>query len=93
MLGRWAETLPVPVNTVLRSGYLAVATFFVLSGFVLARRYAGPGWTRRSLFRYGVSRFARIYPVYLLSLLLVAPMMVMDFRPAWIVNYMFLLQV
>ena len=58
----------------MRGGYLAVGTFFVLSGFVLARSYGPTVWNRRSLLRYGVGRFARVYPAYLLSLLIVAPM-------------------
>lgn len=55
------------------SGYLGVTFFFVLSGFVLAISYfetlRRPA--RRDLWRYGVARFARIYPLYLLVLLTV----------------------
>ena len=41
------------------AGYLAVTTFFVLSGFVLARTYVDTGVEReKSLVRYGVGRFA-----------------------------------
>ena len=52
------------------SGYLAVELFFLLSGFILAYTYAGqlkvPSDTRRFL----EARFARIWPVYAVSLLL-----------------------
>jgi peptidoglycan/LPS O-acetylase OafA/YrhL len=49
------------------SGYLAVALFFLLSGFILAYTYAGqiggPGDYRR----FWEARFARIWPVYVVS--------------------------
>ncbi len=73
MLGAWAESLPPAAQSLVRGGYLAVQTFFVLSGFVLAQNYAGASWSRRDLVKYGAARLARIYPVYLLSLMVVAP--------------------
>jgi peptidoglycan/LPS O-acetylase OafA/YrhL len=42
---------------------------------VLARSYASARWNRRSLVRFGVARFARIYPAYLFSLLVVSRFM------------------
>ncbi len=52
------------------SGYLAVPLFFLLSGFILAYTYEGqieqPGDHRR----FWEARFARIWPVYAVSLLL-----------------------
>jgi peptidoglycan/LPS O-acetylase OafA/YrhL len=52
------------------SGYLAVPLFFLLSGFILAYTYRGqierPGDSRR----FWEARFARIWPVYAVSLLL-----------------------
>jgi peptidoglycan/LPS O-acetylase OafA/YrhL len=65
----------------IRGGYLAVTTFFVLSGFVLAHGYARAEWTRGNLLRYGAARVARIYPVYLLSLAVVAPFIWADRTP------------
>lgn len=50
-------------------GYVAVTFFFVLSGFVLVYTYAG---RRLDLGRFWRLRLARLYPVYLLSLLLTA---------------------
>lgn len=73
MLESWTLTLPVQAQALVRGGYLAVQTFFLLSGFVLARSYARAGWTPKDLLNYGVARLARIYPVYLLSLLIVTP--------------------
>jgi peptidoglycan/LPS O-acetylase OafA/YrhL len=68
--------LPHPLYMIVRGGYMAVTTFFVLSGFVLARTYGATRLNGRSLWRYGVGRVARVYPVYLLSLLIVAPFIV-----------------
>ena len=82
-----AQTLPGPLQAIMRAGYLAVPTFFVLSGFVLARTYASTEWNPTNLWRYLLGRFARIYPVYLLSLLIVLPFIVKakDQPKGWLV--------
>jgi len=72
ILEQWEQSLPHIPQSLLRGGYLAVQTFFILSGFVLARSYATTHWNRQSLTRFATARFARIYPVYVLSLLVVA---------------------
>ena len=51
-------------------GYIGVNLFFVLSGFILVYTYAGTGVSPR---RFWQTRFARIYPAYVLSLLVSAP--------------------
>ena len=51
-------------------GYVAVSFFFILSGFVLVYTYGGKDFDLRRFWR---ARLARLYPVYLLSLLLAAP--------------------
>jgi peptidoglycan/LPS O-acetylase OafA/YrhL len=75
MLEQWETQLPHAAQSLLRGGYLAVQTFFILSGFVLAQSYASARWNLRSLIRFGVARFARIYPAYLFSLLVVSRFM------------------
>lgn len=75
MLQGLVSALPWWLANVVRGGYHAVGTFFVLSGFVLARSYSLPSWNQASLIRYGVARIARVYPVYLLSLAIVLPFM------------------
>jgi len=82
MLEPAAAAAPSPLFALIRGGYLAVTTFFVLSGFVLARSYREMDWSRRNLLRYGAGRVARVYPVYLLSLLVVAPFILADPAPA-----------
>jgi peptidoglycan/LPS O-acetylase OafA/YrhL len=51
-------------------GYVAVSFFFVLSGFILVYTYGGKEFDLRRFWR---ARLARLYPVYLLSLLLTGP--------------------
>src|SRR5215831_13548775 len=55
------------------NGNLAVAFFYLLSGFILAYTYEGKIENLRDYTRYLRARFARIYPVYLLALLLALP--------------------
>jgi peptidoglycan/LPS O-acetylase OafA/YrhL len=52
------------------NGYLAVPLFFLLSGFILAYTYEGQIERRGDHRRFWEARFARIWPVYALSLLL-----------------------
>lgn len=62
--------LPRPAEIFLTNGPLAVALFFLLSGFILAYTYECQidGTRNRKLF--WEARFARIYPIYLFSLVL-----------------------
>ena len=71
LLGTTIDALPASLATLIHGGYLAVQTFFLLSGFVLARSYARTQWDLGSWKRFAVARFARIYPVYLVSLCIV----------------------
>jgi peptidoglycan/LPS O-acetylase OafA/YrhL len=59
----------------LHTGYTGVNLFFVLSGFILAYTYCDPDRPPTvPAERFWVARFARIYPVYALGLVLVAPL-------------------
>jgi peptidoglycan/LPS O-acetylase OafA/YrhL len=62
--------LPWPIKIFLSNGYLAVALFFLLSGFILAYTYENQIAGLRNGLHFLEARFARIYPVYLLSLIL-----------------------
>jgi peptidoglycan/LPS O-acetylase OafA/YrhL len=71
---RWPLVGPGPLDRLLRGGTLGVSLFFVLSGFVLTHRYVNrgereKGWVTGYLRR----RIARIYPLYLVGLILVLP--------------------
>jgi len=81
-LESFARSLPLACCALIRGGYLAVTTFFVLSGLVLSRSYASTCWNSRSVLRYGLGRVARVYPVYLLSLAVMAPFIAADRTPS-----------
>ncbi len=53
----------------LTAGPVAVGYFYVLSGFVMALAYYHPG-VQFDFRNYGLARFSRIYPVYILSFVL-----------------------
>ncbi len=66
--------LPGPLwsHQLLGTGFVSVSFFFVLSGFILTVSYAGRPPKQR-LAAYAGGRFARLYPLYLLALLLMLP--------------------
>ena len=101
MLEAWTNALPGAGRSLVHGGYLAVQTFFILSGFVLTRSYARASWSRDDLVKYGAARFARIYPVYLFSLVVVSPFIFQAMmkpgrsgaeKAGLLVNYGFVLQ-
>lgn len=57
-------------HPVVTAGPIAVSFFFVLSGFIMAVAYYQPERPRINKGKYWLARFARIYPVYLLALIL-----------------------
>jgi peptidoglycan/LPS O-acetylase OafA/YrhL len=63
-------SLPRTLQTFLGNGYLAVNLFFILSGFILAYTYEGQIDGKMNRLHFWEARFARIYPVYFLSLVL-----------------------
>ncbi|MEI7557278.1 acyltransferase, partial [Candidatus Chlorohelix sp.] len=63
---------PLYFYSLIRNSFIGVSLFFVLSGFILCYTYypiLQKGLKGR-LWNFWVARFARIYPVYLLTLLL-----------------------
>ncbi len=84
MLFHFQQGINVPV---LRRGYLGVDLFFVLSGFILSHVY-GDSLARPDLASYLTFlkvRLARIYPVHLLTLLVLA--LVVIFVPHFTAPY------
>jgi len=61
---------PAPIVTFLSNGWSAVTLFFLLSGFILSYTYVGQIEKQGGKRRFWEARFARIYPVYFLSLVL-----------------------
>lgn len=80
LLEGWMQSLPMLWQNVVHGGYLAVGTFFVLSGFVLGQSYSAASWDSRSLLRYCAARYARVYPVYALSLLVMLPIIAAELQ-------------
>jgi len=70
---RTSGVLPEPVANFLANGYLGVPFFFILSGFILTHVYHGRLGSGEAVRRYAWARFARVYPVFFLSLLLMMP--------------------
>lgn len=62
--------LPWYVTKIIEHGNFGVNFFFTLSGFIIAYNYVGTRFEVRSFWR---SRFARVYPLYLLALLISVP--------------------
>ncbi|HWC00596.1 MAG TPA: acyltransferase [Bryobacteraceae bacterium] len=73
----WMPGAPPEALALLRTGYVAVTLFFILSGFVLAYNYPlDKKWSHYELSKFAIARFSRIYPAYFLGLLLVLPFIV-----------------
>jgi peptidoglycan/LPS O-acetylase OafA/YrhL len=64
---------PAPLRALAANGYVGVSLFFVLSGFILAYTYYEQPGVRPPLRAFYEARLARIYPVYLLGLLVALP--------------------
>jgi peptidoglycan/LPS O-acetylase OafA/YrhL len=57
---------------ILRDGWLGVDMFFILSGFVLSHAHPAEEWTLGTYGRFLQARIARIFPLHVVALLLVA---------------------
>jgi peptidoglycan/LPS O-acetylase OafA/YrhL len=64
---------PSPIVHLLSHGFNGVTFFFILSGFILQYIYRTSLGGRAATKKFYIARFARIYPVYLLSILLLVP--------------------
>jgi len=68
------------------AGPIAVGYFYVLSGFIMAIAYYKPDKSNQKAIskkKYWMARFARIYPVYLLALLLIVGAKYKDLAQNW----------
>ena len=60
-------------------GYVFVSFFFLISGFILSYNYAHrPGGVRKTDF--WMARISRLYPVYLFTMLISIPMLMLEWR-------------
>ena len=61
-----------PFDKIFQAGPIAVSYFYALSGFIMAIAYYRPKSPENfNKWKYWLARFARIYPVYFIALLLV----------------------
>lgn len=67
---RWPITETRLLKNILDQGAIGMSLFFMLSGFVLAYRYADG---KTSVKSYFANRFARIYPIYMTAALVTLP--------------------
>jgi peptidoglycan/LPS O-acetylase OafA/YrhL len=74
----WRYWSPGPMRMLASSGGAAVSFFFILSGFILTYTYARPGAPAIAIRPYYAARFARVYPVYALGLLVSAPLFIAE---------------
>ncbi len=70
-----------PFAPIVNAGYISVSFFIMLSGFVLAYNYAERARSGRlDSMRFWKARWTRLYPVYLLSLILGWRMVVREYH-------------
>jgi peptidoglycan/LPS O-acetylase OafA/YrhL len=77
LLPDMAAASPGVVKNFLDLGFISVGFFFTLSGYILSHIYLRPGMLV-DRHRFWLSRFARIYPLFFVSLLLDLPHLLTD---------------
>ena len=75
----WARHPAVTLYPLIDIGYVFVSFFFLISGFILSYNYAHrEGGVR--VRDFWMARFSRLYPVYLLTMLISLPMLLLEWR-------------
>ncbi len=73
---------PAPVRNFFCRGGEGVLFFFLLSGFILTVVYAGRPLRGEGLRAFYLARFARVYPLYLLAVLITVPIAYLTYKGA-----------
>jgi hypothetical protein len=88
----FSERINAPqfISTFLYNGKIGVSMFFVLSGFILTYNYTKIFANQFNFKVFFLARFARIYPVYLLALIIMLPILpkALDWLSAMCVLFM-----
>ncbi|HEX4137779.1 MAG TPA: acyltransferase [Bryobacteraceae bacterium] len=67
----WLSRQSTPVAMLFDTGFVAVGMFYFLSGFILSYNYTrDASWTKPQRNSFAIARFARVYPIYALGLLM-----------------------
>ena len=61
------------ITNIIAAGSWSVSLFFILSGFILFYNYGDDRENSLDAKKFWIARFARIYPVYLVGILVMAP--------------------
>jgi peptidoglycan/LPS O-acetylase OafA/YrhL len=75
---RWNAHPWVTLYPVVDLGFVFVGLFFLLSGFILTYNYADRPWM--NAIDFWAARFSRLYPIYLLTLVISFPMIMVEFH-------------
>ena len=70
----------------LKNGFIAVDLFFMLSGFVLAHSYGARLQRNMGYFEYILKRIIRLYPMFLLGVVVGAPVLWLDAKSGLATN-------
>ncbi len=73
LFGEVGNVIPTYWYTFVQTGESAVSFFFILSGFILTHVYKEKLSSKKEKTTYFIARIAKLYPLYLLALLMDAP--------------------
>jgi peptidoglycan/LPS O-acetylase OafA/YrhL len=76
---RWAAHPWVSLYPIVDIGYVFVSFFFLISGFILSYNYGGRPQPLNAV-DFWMARLSRLYPVYLLTMLVSIPMLINEWH-------------
>ena len=76
---RWDAHPWVSLYPIVDIGYVFVSFFFLISGFILSYNYGSRPQPMNPV-DFWVARFSRLYPVYLLTMIISIPMLIVEYH-------------
>ena len=73
----WSRFPSITLYPLINIGYVFVSFFFLISGYILAYNYAGRPQPMNAM-DFWMARFSRLYPVYLLTMVISIPMLMTE---------------